>query len=334
MTRRVYGQGPWRRLLSTLLVVAFTLSFSGIGYAAEAPTAEVPAAQAGASSPAEGAATEAPAAEEPAPPQEAAPAESEVAPPVTTAPDTPKARPGGATRERTAVKGAVTRTGPAGKTVGTNKTSGQKTRRQAVEAAVSAAAVTAQGSVSVRLEGYRLTPWAGWVPANLGKDYDEGDWVPYRFTIDNSGGDAPVSFGAFSFAYDHYLNSGSKNAVGFDATRGWKFYTTATEPDTGDPSSHSGTGLSPLSQDAGAMGSSPALSTSFGAGSVVVPAGEYAVVMYEAHLAVTPWWRLQSPSRNGSGFYPGSSLQMRVASPSGDRTVTLPVPPEPDASIA
>jgi len=190
----------------------------------------------------------------------------------------------------------------------------------------SAATVLPVSDGQTTLEGYRLGQ-NKWTTGNLAKDYVEGDWVPYRAIVYNNTSD-PFNYVAFSFDYDHYLNTGGKNAVGFDKTRNWRVVYTTTDPGSGDPMVGGGDPITPSSQDVGAYGSDARLVTSFPEGTLTLQPGEYAVVYFDAHLSITAWWLQQSPSHWGSAFYPGSSLQMRLNLPSGDKTVTLPLPPE------
>ncbi|MBA4371041.1 MAG: hypothetical protein C0418_05635, partial [Coriobacteriaceae bacterium] len=327
MSRKFYRRGPWRRLLSSFLVVAFTLSFTGVGFAepaepeapadVAAPTADTQAPTADATPPQE----------EPAPVAEPAPASDPppVEPSVEPAPqsDSPElAKNGRGPTGGTADEHAA----PAG-----NDAAPTDVVADPAPSVTAAAVTAAGGSVSIELEGWRTTPSSEWSKGNLGTLWNEGDWVQYRVIIDNSGGDAVVNYGAFSLIYDH-LNS-NKNAIGVDMTRDWHIYYTPTQPDDSDPRTHSGSGISPSAQDvgfpSGSSGSADFLKTSFPAGTAVIPAGQYAVVMFEAHLSITAWWQQQSPARFGSSYYPGSSMQMRVESPSGAKTVPIPIPPKP-----
>ena len=206
--------------------------------------------------------------------------------------------------------------------------------------AVSAFSVSAEelepstGQVGLTLEGYN-SEQAKWTTGNLGKDYREGDWVPYRFTIDNRKGTEQYVFGAFSFRYSHF--DSNKNAIMVDMTREWRVGYQATAPGTNDSPGPVGTPVTPSVQDQpnppGDFGATPFLLTDFPVGAVIVPAGQYAVVYYQAHLALTAWWQQQSPPRDGASGYPGSSAAMRLNSPSGDKTVSIPVVPRPAGHV-
>ena len=58
----------------------------------------------------------------------------------------------------------------------------------------------AKNDAQVTLEGYALTPNTKWTTGNLGKDYREGEWVPYRFIVQNTSG-VLGSFGPHIFRH-------------------------------------------------------------------------------------------------------------------------------------
>lgn len=322
MTHAMYRKSTSMRLLSVFVVFAFLLSTTGgVGFASPGNRGD------------DG--RDRPVAQEPAPaptPDQSggksggkdsgAPAGSVEAAPVTDVPEeSPKARPGRA--EQPSSSPRVERETPA-------PTADAEVAPVAAAAPVSAAVAGGGGSVQLTLEGYRTSPNTEWSTGNLGLYYED-EWVPYRLIVDNTGGAAPVDLGVFGFTYDHYLST--KNAIAVDATRYYRVAYTTTAPTKNDANVLGGSAISPASHDAGGFGTADRLATTFSAGTVVVPAGHYAVVYYQAHLAVTPWWMTQSPSRFGSGFYPGSSTAMRLFADAGDKTVPIPIPPQPDSDI-
>ncbi|MDT8433914.1 MAG: hypothetical protein RQ731_04035, partial [Anaerosomatales bacterium] len=109
--------------------------------------------------------------------------------------------------------------------------------------------VPSTDNIKVNLEGYNASSnQLGWSNGNIGKDYAEGDWVPYRFTIDNSTGTEPYVFGAFSLKYDHY--DSNKNAIAVDMTREWRVQYQTAAPVKGDGPDPVGSPVTPSLQDA------------------------------------------------------------------------------------
>lgn len=308
--------GAFMRAVSAFVALSFALSFTGIGYAAPTGTPESTESVVETTPVDVGAEATDPGSGEPEPD----PSPSVEVAPTTTEPDPLE------------VVGDPGESGVGDPGIATDEVAPAATKMVAAAAPVGGSG----GSVQLQLEGYRTSPSTNWVTGDLGKLYREGDWVPYRLIINNSGGDAAYTMPAFALEYDHY--NSNQNAIGVDRTRYWNVTYTAVAPVTGDPNVYSGTAITPSSQDvpspSGTFGSSPFLKTTFPSGTVVVPAGQYAVVYFQAHLSLSAYWLAQNPPRGGSGYYSGSSMQMRLASDAGDKTVPIPVPPRPGGGIA
>ena len=175
---------------------------------------------------------------------------------------------------------------------------------------------------------------SGWTTGNLGKLWSEGEWVPYRVVIRNSDSVNSVSVPATAIQVDHY----SGVAIMFDRTRSWGTYTTSAAPVDGDTWYPVTTAVAPTSQDVpinpAILGTGEDITTSFAEGYLVIPPGEYGVLYFQAHLAVTAYWNMQSPARDGAGYVPGSSghitLDMlRI----GAKTVPVPAVAKPARAL-
>ncbi len=169
-------------------------------------------------------------------------------------------------------------------------------------------------------QGYNR--WSSWTTGNLGKNYEEGDWVPYRLILRNTGTQdaSPLDL---IFGLDHF-NSG-KNAVMFESTSGWGYRIYDSEPVSGDPDTPPAglIPLSPMPKDAGVQGSAPVIKSTIPTGSFVIPAGKYAIVYFKAKLAMTLQW-MPLQGSYGAGGYPGSSGQGYLLMAGGKKTVPLP----------
>ncbi|MHB1450755.1 MAG: SdrD B-like domain-containing protein [Coriobacteriia bacterium] len=182
-------------------------------------------------------------------------------------------------------------------------------------------------NLSFTFEGVRKS--SGWITGNL-QSYDEGEWVPYRVVIENKDTENSVSVPATTIQLDHFTGTG----IMYDRTRSWGTYTTSTEPVLGDTWYPVTTAAIPTSQDVpvnpATLGTAELIKTSFAEGYLVIPPGEYGVLYFQAHLAVTAYWNMQTPSRNGAGFVAGSSghgsLDMDGI---GAKTVPVPSVPTP-----
>lgn len=205
-------------------------------------------------------------------------------------------------------------------------------RGLSVTASMASVVLGTSSKLSFTFEGVRKS--SGWVTGNL-KEYDEGNWVPYRVVLHNSDGVNSVSVPAISIVHDHYVSA--SNAIMFDATRGWGYYITSTTPASGDPWLPSGTALTPASQDVpqgGVWGTGSKIKTSFNSGVIVIPPGEYAVLYFQAHLAVTVHWNQQTPARGGAGYVSGSSGHASLSiSGVGAKTVPNPTVVTPTGAI-
>jgi uncharacterized repeat protein (TIGR01451 family) len=180
-------------------------------------------------------------------------------------------------------------------------------------------------------EGYNR--YSGWTTGNLGKNYEEGDSVPYRLILQNTGSEEASPLDLI-FGLDHY--NSNKNAVMFDATSWWGYKIYDSMPGSGDPATPP-PGLIPLMpvpQDAAIQGSSPVIESTIPVGSFTIPAGKYAIVYFQADLAMTlKWMPLQGSY--GAGGYPGSSGQGYLLMGGGKKTVPLPsvIVPSGDISV-
>ncbi|MCE5190539.1 MAG: DUF11 domain-containing protein [Actinomycetia bacterium] len=166
----------------------------------------------------------------------------------------------------------------------------------------------------VSLEGWTLAPHAKWTAGDV-KGYFEGDWIPFRLTIDNSKGNAvDVQVPSMVYKVDH-INGG---AVAMDSTASWRWQigsgpVTAYTPTVQDSTSNPMYLTTQLPEVAG----------------FVIPAGQIGYIYFEGHLALTPYWITQDPSYLGASGYPGSSAQARLVEWNGvgigDKTVPFPV---------
>ncbi|MHB8924581.1 MAG: SdrD B-like domain-containing protein, partial [Coriobacteriia bacterium] len=167
---------------------------------------------------------------------------------------------------------------------------------------------------SVSLDGWTRSPHAKWTGGDV-KGYFEGEWIPFRLSINNTGGNAvTVQVPSMVYKVDH-INSG---AIAIDATSGWRWqidagavtsYAPTVQDDDGDPM-YLETQLPEV------------------AGFVLQP-GETGYIYFEGHLALTSFWSTQDPSYLGASGYPGSSAQARLVlwngEGIGDKTVPFPV---------
>jgi len=336
MTRTLYHRDSvFMRFMSAFVALAFTLSIAGSGFAAppavdSATTPEsTPVAEAPAPVPDPG---EVPAAPDPAP-SAPEPAPSVEAPPTTTEPGT-AGDPTGTSEPASTENVSVSKTTSSPEQpASVGKSSGKKTLDPA---AVTAAASVVSALVTppyasfqtVDWEAYRISPPAqvGWQKSNLG-EYKEGDWVPVRIFVDNTSGAEDLRFPGFLVAFD-YLNANA-NAIAVDGAQGFRYAPT---------SGGSLPSASPFpggAQDISSLFSTSASGSSFNirmdtpGTDLVVPAGEYGVVYFQVHLAITQFWQTQDPAHFGAKEYPGSSAQGRFiewnGEGTGDNTISIPV---------
>ncbi|MDZ4179414.1 MAG: SdrD B-like domain-containing protein, partial [Coriobacteriia bacterium] len=196
-------------------------------------------------------------------------------------------------------------------------------------AAVVAAAVVPGGSTNLALTFQGVRKNFGWTTGNL-QTWNEGDWVPFRLIIENKDSVNDVSVPAIIVTLDHYNGT----AIMYDETRLWSYYFTDTDPARGDAQYPAATALAPLSQDVpidpAIWGTGSLIMTTFAPDEIVVPAGQYAVLYFQAHLAVTAEWNLADPPRNGAGYVAGSSGHGQLAMTGvGAKTVPAPSVPKP-----
>lgn len=318
MTRTLYRrESAFMRFTSAFVALAFTLSLAGSGFAVPQDTTPAPAEPAPVVSEAPAPDPGVPAAPDPV---EATPADpSVVAPPTTTDPGT-------------------TGTGGAPKVAQPDSGTGWEGAFTSRPAARSTALAPAAGSGDISIvdfQGYNLGQ-AKWTNGNLGKEYNEGDWVPYRLVLRNTGA-GPVAVSPIEIGLDHF-DSNPNAAVMFDKSRMWGVAFTGTAPTSGDgagtPAGYSA--ITPASQDVpqgGAFGAGATIATSFNAGAFTIPAGQYAVVYFQGHLAMTAVWQLLQPGTDGAGGYPGSSGHGYLQMDAGARTLPLPSVVIPGGSV-
>lgn len=329
MSRAIHRRTGFVKVLSTMLAFTFALSVVGVGLTA------VGLADEGGD-----AATEAVVGETSATPEPAAPDADDAADPADEPATAEPAQPEEHATEADDPAPGVEAAQLEPTTADASVESDPSTPDASMVAASSPLVSSVKTSVQLTLEGWRIG--TGWMPANLGKDYHEGDWVPMRFIIDNSGGASPVTLSPVGLLADHYRPQGG-GAIACDDLGYFYRFDTTVEPQSGsggdpvDPPSGSYP-YPPDSEDVpwesgapGVWGSAEFLSSWYN--NVTVAAGHYAVIYFKVHMSITNWWLHQDPARSGSSHYPGSSLQMRVETPSGDRTVSIPLPPVPSGQI-
>ncbi len=188
-------------------------------------------------------------------------------------------------------------------------------------------------NLSLTLQG--LNKESGWTTGNLGKSWVEGEWVPYRLVMRNSDTENSVSIPVTTVQFDHYNGT----AIMYDRTRAWGTYTTGVAPADGDTGYPSTAAASPASQDVptnpATLGTAEYIKTSFSEGFLIIPPGEYGVLYFQAHLAVTAYWNMQSPSRDGAGYISGSSGHVTLDMTGvGDKTVPVPAVATPARTLS
>jgi hypothetical protein len=204
-----------------------------------------------------------------------------------------------------------------------------------------------QAPLHFSLEGMTRTPQMGMTEGSLG-GWNENDWVPFRLTADNQGGNDATFEAAINMEYQ---NNGR---IGIDAFADC-FSASASD---------CGSGMTPMMGGMAAgtghmwslsvgpqTGQTPAVSLSAEPGgvqtikwdlmSVAVSAHSSIAIMWAVHLAKGGSTNLACqqdspmqgctpttiPEGMGEGSWPGRSLQVRAASPSipGERTVSIDV---------
>ncbi len=314
MTHSLYRRDSmFMRVMSAFVAMTFTLSLAGSGFAAppvsesnsneSVPVAEVPVPDVG--TPDEGKTSSDPA---PDPSVEAAP--------TTTEPESGDAQEGS----------ADTSTGS-----GDEPQAPAAVLRMAPMSALSVLSTAPYaGFTSADWEAWRVSPASqvGWQKSNLG-EYKEGDWIPVRIVVDNTGGAGDLRFPGFKTAWD-YLDTG-KNAIAVDGARDFRFFATPGSTLTNavpypagsqDISSYFSEYVGPGTQYYNVEMSTPS-------SDLVIPKGSYGVVYFQVHLALTPYWQSRPTPRFGAMEYPGSSAQGRFITWNGDgvgqNTISVPV---------
>ncbi|MCL4078368.1 hypothetical protein MX659_01940 [Coriobacteriia bacterium Es71-Z0120] len=164
---------------------------------------------------------------------------------------------------------------------------------------------------SVEFEGWDRDPHPKWTNGQV-SGYVEGEWIPFRLTIDNKQGSGAVQVPPMVYKVDH--KSGS--AVAIDATKGWRWeveggasgvYTPTIKDDDSDPAY-----LRTVLPEASGF---------------EIPKGKQGYIYFEGHLAISHDW---APLVGASG-YPGASAQARLVEWNGenigDKTVPFKVGP-------
>lgn len=204
-----------------------------------------------------------------------------------------------------------------------------------------------QTPLQFNLEGMTRTPTMGMTKGSLG-GWNENDWVPFRLTADNPGGNDTTFEAAINMEYQ---NNGR---IGIDA---FADCFSSSSPDCGSSMNPMmggtaiGTGHMWSLSVGSSTGQSPQVSFSQEPGgvqtirwdmqSVVVPAHSSLAITWAVHLAKGNSTNLACaqgsplsgcatanvPVGMGEASWPGRSLQVRVASPSipGERTVSIDV---------
>ncbi|MDA3936450.1 MAG: hypothetical protein PF636_06255, partial [Actinomycetota bacterium] len=178
-----------------------------------------------------------------------------------------------------------------------------------------------------------------WVNGNLGKKYNEGDWVTYRITIENKR-DVSKSLPAFGIEYDYYKSTPSPAGIGVDKTKEWTFAPSTTPLANPLTDPLPGVSITPTSDDDALMPGTIPSGTSARhvvrfdesvSNTLVVPENGTVIIYFRAHLSITAWWQQQA-GLDGSASYPGSSAQMAMNGV-GAQTVPIPVPPAPESMV-
>ncbi len=204
----------------------------------------------------------------------------------------------------------------------------RKTRPTSGTSASAAGDVKAAGGkVGVSLEAYRADPGnQGWQNGN-GFPYQEGDWVPYRLIIGPTDGAAYSYPNDIGVALGHY-DKNPDPAVFYDMTKGWRIEHVAAAPAGNDPVNPSLPTFAPDVQDYypdGGFGTAEWLRRYYNPNRIQIPAGrKYAVIYFEAHLALTVYWRA-ARGIGGAGSFTGSSGHGRLWN-DGKLGSTIPLP--------
>ncbi|MHB9002621.1 MAG: DUF7507 domain-containing protein [Coriobacteriia bacterium] len=311
MTRAIHRRSLLVRIFSTYVVVVVLISFAGLGYAL--PGDEPVAAPASVDS------TETP---------KAAPD------PVTETGDEPKPAPDPLVVDADEATTPVEESG--------DDTAAPVDKQQPVGALTTPLApvietvTTTTAGAKLTLEGYNMEQ-ATWTTGNL-KTYQEGDWVAHRLIIDNTGNDtAAYSMPMTAIQYDHYWDN--SDAIFYDKTRNWGFSSSTSVPtntNSGIPAGNSGF---PCSIDVPVSGTwgvdAPQLQTSWAADVIVVPPGEYGVVYWQAHLALSAYWKQMTDNWGAGPWSSGSpSHTWLYATGEGAKKVPIPSVDLPAGSIA
>ncbi len=309
MIRALVSIPFFRRYMSAVLAVALTTSIVvGTGFAA--PTASrsatdtVPVAEGVQGDGAGGGGGT-------AGPTEPAPAPKKAPDP---APETPAASPGDASGPEVVTTTVETEApAPAGKTLA------------AAAAAPLAPSSAPYASSASDWQEWRTTPNAGWVKANLGKAYQEGDWISTRIYVDNRSGAGDLRFPGFKVQFDA-LNS-TKNAIACDDATGFKYWSGTSLP-SGEAVPGGATDISGLFSTGSPTAPTFTVTMAQPATDLVIKKGEVGIVYFKFHLAITQYWMAQAGHR-GAGYYPGSSAQGTFVSWNGggvgSQTISVPV---------
>lgn len=156
---------------------------------------------------------------------------------------------------------------------------------------------------TVKLQGFGLGSPYGWTNGNV-TGYHEGEWMEFRLEINNTAGNA-VTVQVPSTVYTVDFKNGG--AVAVDATANWRW-------EVSDGSS--GT-FTPLSHDVPSAGEDVIRTALPEAPGFILDKGEMGYILFEAHLALTPYW-MPSEGLYGASGYPGSSAHARLVEWNGE----------------
>ncbi len=311
MIRALVSVPFFRRYMSAVLAVALTTSIVvGTGFAApkssQSATDTVPVAEGVQSDGAGGGGGTAGPTDATAPDAEAPP----VAPRGDRSQDTARVRK--ATRAL-----ATTRTGEAA--------SDPTVSTVAAPVVAAAEAVAPYASAPSEWEEWRTTPNPGWVKANLGKAYQEGDWIPSRIYVDNRNGDSDLRFPGFKVQFDAYW--AQKNAIACDDAKDFMWWTGAAPP-SGQAVPGGASDISGLFSLGSPTAAGFTVEMAQPSTDLVIKKGEVGIVYFKFHLALTPYW-MEKAGHRGAGYYTGSSAQGRFLTwnggGAGSQTISVPV---------
>ncbi|MDP2183608.1 MAG: hypothetical protein Q8K99_13710 [Actinomycetota bacterium] len=307
MARSIRRKGPFARLLTTLLLLAVVVSFTGIGSA-------IPAVADGNTSASQEATTSPPPVEE-------------LADPVVEAP-APEAEESEGAESEEAPVAPVADSEPAATVSSAVATVTDRSTPPALPSVPLAASSIAWDYVppsSVTMEGYSRH-FGSWVHSNLKEGYVEGEWITFRLKIENSS-NTTQAVPAAEYWMDYKEALAANSAIAIDDTFGWSWYVASSLPSgDGFPSSglHS---VTPEFQDVPVDGDKGLVTKLPEIAEFLIPPHSVGAVYFEAHLAITEYWQTKATPYKGASFFNGASAQARLwAWHSGDNIGQKAVP--------